>query len=74
MQYDASLDCWITLYELPPHVDALVRESSDGTIMMLINSALSALGRRRAYEHERRHILRGDLHREESATEIENEN
>lgn len=73
MQYDVTLDCWITLYDLPPHVDALVRESSDGTIMMLINSALDAMGRRRAYEHERKHILRGDLHSDKDAKTIEEE-
>ena len=74
MQYDVKLDCWITLYDLPPHVDALVRETSDGTILMLINAALDAIGRRRAYEHERKHILRGDLHSIRTATELENEN
>ena len=71
MQYDVSLDCWITFYDLPPHVDALVREASDGTIMMLINNALDAIGKRKAYEHERKHILRGDLHSELTATELE---
>lgn len=74
MQYDVSLDCWVALCDLPVHVDALVRETPDGTIMMLINNALSRRGRRKAYEHERKHILRGDLHSERTATEIENEN
>ena len=73
MQYDVSLDCWIMFYDLPPHVDALVREASDGTIMMLINSALDAIGKRKAYEHERKHILRGDLHSYKDAKTIEEE-
>lgn len=71
MEYDASLDCWIVMYRLPDHVDALVRETADGTVVVLINDQLSLLGRKRAFEHERKHILRGDLHSDLTASEIE---
>ena len=71
MEYDAVLDCWICVTMIPPHVDALVREQADGTKIMLINETLSDEKKKEAYEHEKKHLQRGDLHSDEDVKTLE---
>ncbi len=73
MEYDAALDCWVCAAHLPIHVRGLVRERADGTIVMLINEELSDDRKRETYEHEKKHIERGDLHSEDDLSVVENE-
>lgn len=70
--YDARLDCWITVCELPPHVKGMVTEK-DGDIIILINEALSERAKIRALIHEVRHLKRRDMRSEKSITAIERE-
>ena len=69
-EYDALLDCWITVCELPPHVNGLIKEK-DGENIILINSSLSDNAKRKTLRHELRHLRRRDLRSEKSIAFIE---
>lgn len=69
--YDEALDCWVFVTAIPNHVRGLVRESADGTVIMLINEALSDERKKETYEHEKRHIQQGDLHSDGDLAVIE---
>lgn len=74
MEYDSSLDCWIVSVGsdiIGWHTKGLVLKNPDGTVVMLINDRLSPSARKETYEHERAHILNGDLWSEKPAHEIE---
>lgn len=71
-EYDAIFDCWITVCELPPHVNGLIKEK-DGENIILINSSLSDNAKRKALRHELRHLRRHDMRSDKSVAAIENE-
>lgn len=71
-EYDALLDCWITVCDLPPHVNGLIKEK-DGENIILINSSLSDNAKRKALRHELRHLRRHDMRSERSISAIESE-
>ena len=73
MEYDALLDCWICVTRIPYHVKGLVREDAEGTNVMLISESLSDKCKKETYEHEKKHIERGDLHSEDDISTIEKE-
>ena len=53
---------------LPGDIYAVIREDKDGFGNIYINDSLSPMAKRRAFEHEIRHLIRGDL---DANTEIQ---
>ena len=60
-EYDAKNGCFVTVTALPGCVKGLIKAVPDGEII-LINEALSDEEKQEAYEHELRHLKRGDLY------------
>ena len=58
------------IYPLPPSIDSYVVRLN-GFYTIVLNDALSMSGRIKAYNHEIRHIIDGDLDRSEAADFIE---
>ena len=58
------------IYPLPPSIDSYVVRLN-GFYTIVLNDVLSMSGRIKAYNHEIRHIIEGDLDRSEAADFIE---
>ena len=63
----------ITYQSLPSTVPALVHENSDDSYTIIVNQALSEVGKRKAIRHEVNHITGGDLFKNKSVNAIETE-
>ena len=67
-------DIIIRLMPLPVHVRAFTMADEQGDYNVYINALLSAEQQARSYQHELRHIRRGDFFkRDKTAKEIEGE-
>lgn len=74
MEYDAKNDCWVSVTSaLPSAIKGAAGEEPDGTNIVLINDCLSDEEKKKAYDHECKHIRNGDIHSERAAHEIESE-
>ena len=59
--YDPVNDVYVSVAPLPGCVKGLIKAVPDGEVI-LINEALSDEQKQEAYEHELRHLKRGDLY------------
>lgn len=74
MEYDAKNDCWVSVTSaLPGAVKGATGEEPDGTNIVLINDCLCDEAKKKAYDHECKHIRNGDIRSERTAHEIESE-
>lgn len=71
-QYLPREDCRVAVCKLPPHVKGLctVKDTDE---LIFINEDLSDEAKARALQHELRHLRRGDLHRDATIEEIEDD-
>ena len=72
MEYNPKYDFWLIETRLPLSVHGFVCRKNDQTYMV-INADLSEETKLETVQHEIDHLKRGDLYREEPATEIERE-
>ena len=61
----------IRMVSLPGDIHGAVRLSEDGFANIYINDALAPEARRKAFEHEARHIAHNDFYNQKSIQEIE---
>lgn len=61
------------LYDLPIGVREMVCESSDGSVVVLLNSRYSRETNRRSYLHALSHVRDGDLGRSLDVDQVEKE-
>jgi len=52
----------VILHDLPTSVRGFVFQGEDGEPVIVVNSRLSREQNRKTYEHERKHIARGDMY------------
>lgn len=72
VEYLAKWDAMLCLAEnLPLSVRAFVVRTADCSYCIVINAALSESAKRRAVQHELRHIERGDLFSDSPVSELE---
>lgn len=71
-QYLPREDCRVAVCKLPPRIKGLCTLKGTDEII-LINEDLSDEAKARALQHELRHLRRGDLHRDASIEEIEDD-
>ncbi len=50
------------LGDFPPCIKSFIFHDDDGNILLYVNSRLSADQQKEAYEHEMRHIKRGEMY------------
>lgn len=55
----------VILENMPTSIKGFVFKDDDGAPVIVLNSRLSREQNRRTYEHERRHIDRGDMFNED---------
>lgn len=65
-------DFVVRLVNLPGSVHGALREDSEGFGNIYINEALGPAARRRAFDHEVLHLVRGDLDSDRPIEEVEN--
>lgn len=68
-----SHDINVQLIKMPCKIKATVTANEDDSYTIFLNKNITAEQQRAAALHELRHIARGDLFREESADDIENQ-
>lgn len=56
---------------LPGDIYAVLREDKDGFGNIYINDQLSPMAKRRAFKHEIRHLMRGDMDKDADIRDIE---
>lgn len=61
----------VRLVDLPGDIGGAVRLSEDGFFNIYINAKLSPEAQRKAFDHEAKHIERGDLFNDRSIEECE---
>jgi hypothetical protein len=61
----------VRMVNLPGSINGAVRLSDDGFANIYINDQLSPMARRRAFDHERRHIENNDFYNDKSIMEVE---
>ena len=61
----------VRMVNLPGSINGAVRLSDDGFANIYINDQLSPMARRRAFDHERRHIENNDFYNDKSIREVE---
>lgn len=61
----------VRMVNLPGSIHGAVRLSEDGFANIYINDQLSPMARRRAFDHERRHIDNGDFYNDLPIWEVE---
>lgn len=61
----------VRIINLPGSINGAVRLSDDGFANIYINDQLSPMARRRAFDHERRHIENNDFYNDKSIMEVE---
>jgi hypothetical protein len=62
---------FVRMVKLPGDIAGAVRLSADGVANIYINDQLSPEARRRAFDHERRHIENNDFYNDEPIDRIE---
>ena len=65
-------DFVVRMVNFPGSVRGALRVDSDGFGNIYINDALGPAARRRAFDHEVRHLVRGDLDSDLPIEEVEN--
>ena len=61
----------VRMIDFPGDIHGATRLSEDGFVNIYINDQLSPMGRRRAFDHEQRHIDNDDFYNDKSIQEIE---
>lgn len=55
-------ECTVRLQDLPPSVRGFVCHTDDGDPVVILNSRLTREANRGSYDHELRHIERGEMY------------
>lgn len=61
----------VIMVNLPGSIHGAVRLSEDGFANIYINDQLSPMAKRRAFDHERKHIENNDFYNDKPITEVE---
>lgn len=69
MNFDGEYTC--RMMHFPGDIYAILRVSPDGYGNIYVNDQLSPAAKKRAFEHELKHFLRGDMDNSLSIQEVE---
>lgn len=61
----------VYMVPLPGDIEGAIREDCEGFASIYINDWLSPAARRKAFDHELRHMIRDDLHNNRPIKEVE---